>query len=91
MTTAEVNKIIQSIDDIAAIVGGPKIMDTVNQFQSKVPNEMRDIVLAQVKEDVAKSISEAFSKTQTEMQSAVDNPELIAKLKTMGPQEESEC
>ena len=83
------DKILQAIDMIAEEAGSPKISNIFKQFESKIPNEFKDIVLAQVKQEAAKAIAQGLQQSQSEIQKLVTDPEVISKLKGMGPQDDA--
>ena len=86
MTREEVDKVLGAIDQIAEVSGSVKIADVISSFQSKIPNEMREIVLAQVREEAAKAIVEGLDRAKTDISSVSNNQEILDKLKQMGPQ-----
>lgn len=88
MTEDKVKQVIESFDNIAKLSGQTPISEVIEQFSSKLPNEYRETILAQVKEDTAKAISEGMAKTTEALNKATRDPELLKKLKAVGPKED---
>jgi len=90
MTPEQISQVISGFDMIAKASGQQSISDVINQFVDKIPKEYRDIVVAQVKEEAAKAIAEGIEQTTAGMSKAADDPDLLNKLKAMGPQDDSQ-
>jgi hypothetical protein len=83
-----VDEIIKGFDQIARASGQQGIMDLINGFDGKIPNEYKEVVMAQVKEEAAKAIAEGMQHAQSGINNAMKDPELMAKFKAMGPQDD---
>jgi len=89
MTTEEVDKVLNAFDQILSVSGGQKITDILNQFTDKIPKDVQPIVLAQVKEDIAKSLSDGLAQTTSELNNVTSNPDIMEAIKkTIGPQDD---
>jgi len=87
MTTEEVNKILDAFDSIAEIAGVGLLRNLFNKFEtSGIPNEYRDTVIAQVKEDIAKTLADSIAQTQQTM----NDPDFLEKVKAMGVDKDDE-
>jgi len=85
MTESEVNQVLESFDQIARLSGQQTFSEVISQFNSNLPNEYREVVLSQIKEDTAKAILESMTTTSEALSKAANDPTLLEKLKAMGP------
>ena len=85
MTESEVNQVLESFDQIARLSGQQTFSEVISQFNSSLPNEYREVVLSQIKEDTAKAILESMTTTSEAISKAANDPTLLEKLKAMGP------
>jgi len=85
MTESEVNQVLESFDQIARLSGQQTFSEVISQFNSNLPNEYREVVLSQIKEDTAKAILESMTTTSEAISKAANDPTLLEKLKAMGP------
>lgn len=85
MTESEVNQVLESFDQIARLSGQQTFSEVISQFNSSLPNEYREVVLSQIKEDTAKAILESMTTTSEAISKASNDPTLLEKLKAMGP------
>lgn len=77
MTSEEVDATLDLIDKVAASTGQQSIRALLEQFSATMPADMRGVLMAQIKEDVAKSVKDGLSKTLAQMQRTVDDPAVI--------------
>jgi len=78
MTTAEVNSVIASLDQIATVTGNnslTEILKVANKYN--LEPEMRDIMIAQIREDIAKAAGDAIK----QMEGVLKDDKLKEKLK----------
>lgn len=88
MNEQDVKRMWEMMDEISTIAHAPKLSDIVNKMQDKIPAEMRNVVLDEVRLKTAEAIAEGMTKVQHEMKAALNDEDLLAKLKGLGPQEE---
>ena len=85
MTEDQVNKIMECFDNMAAILGAPKISASINNTLNYATKEVKDLIAKQVKEDIAKATKDAI----TQASDILKDKELMNKLKTLSPEDVS--
>ena len=84
MTEEQVNQVFAAFDQLTKAAGQPSILATVNQLTKTVPAEYRDMVLSQVKVDIAKALADSIAQTTSGINDVLNNPEMMEKIKEMG-------
>lgn len=85
MTHEEIEQAFDIVDKIAAVTGRPTLRATLEQFSRSVPADVRATVMAQVTEEVAKSVRDGMDKTLAEMSRVTSDQTIIAKLREATP------
>jgi hypothetical protein len=82
MTAEEVNKIIKLLDDICVLAKQPTITSILESVKKPdVPNEMMDIVMGQIKEDIAAAMQQGVAETKTALDNLAKDPAVLEKIK----------
>lgn len=85
MTTSEVDKVLQALDMLCDVAKAPRITALIERFEG-VPNEMRKVVLEQIKDDVAGAIASSIAQQQESLQKLLNDEEFKQQLEAMGPE-----
>ena len=89
MVTQDAEKILQAFDTVLHSVGiKTGLLEIINSYDN-VPNELQIDVIKEVKEEVAKAITDGLEQVKATTDNVLSNQEFINKLKTMGPQKDT--
>jgi tryptophanyl-tRNA synthetase len=78
-------RVLALLDELAEMAGSPKISTVFKEFEDKVPEEYRGTVLSQIKQEIADTVAKGVKDTTEQMNKMTSDPDLLAKLKEMGP------